>query len=49
MQKEEQKHSGDFLKEVDAEIEGKLLSQTKIKDIACSSNCLFLTTGNDKR
>jgi len=44
--KEEQKRqSNEFLKEIEGEIEGKSVSQHKIKDVACTAICLFLTTG----
>jgi len=35
-----------YIQELDAEVDGKQISQHRIKDIACSSNCLFMTTGN---
>jgi hypothetical protein len=44
-EKEEFKNDSEFIKELDHEVEGKPLSQHKIKDIDSTSNCLFLTTG----
>lgn len=34
-----------FIKELDYDINGKSLSKLVIKDIACTSNTLFLATG----
>ncbi len=42
---EEFKNESEFVKELDNEVEGKQISQHKIKDMDCTSNCLFLTTG----
>ena len=30
---------------IDADVEGKQLSKQGVKDIGCTSNCLFMTTG----
>ena len=34
-----------FIKEIEAEVDNKQIYQHKIKDIACTSNCLIFTTG----
>ena len=44
--KEELKKEQELIKEIDSEVEGKAISQHKIKDIAATSNCLFMTTEN---
>lgn len=45
--KEESKNKDEILiKEIDEEVDGKMLSKQGIKDIGCTSTCLFLTTGN---
>lgn len=46
MTNEEFKNESEFVKELDQEIEGKSISQHKIKEIDATSSCLFLTTGN---
>ena len=33
------------IKEINAEVDGKKISKQGVKDITCSSNCLFMTTG----
>ena len=43
---EEEKKQKEYLKELNSEVDGKSLSSHKVKDIAQTSSCLFLTTGN---
>ena len=35
----------DYFFELNSEVDGKQISKQGIKDINCSANCLFMTTG----
>lgn len=35
------------MKELDPEVEGKPLGQHRIRDLSCTSNSIFMTTGKE--